>query len=274
MYAIVRDISSSFNHCETDVDNRADPINIELAKKQHEAYVETLKKYVKHVIEVPEDPSQPDCCFVEDTAVVVEEKVIVNRLGAESRRKEVGAIEEALKKIPAIKEIVHMHEIDPQATLDGGDVLYTGKHLFVGLSNRTNQRGADVLNKVFAEKCPVYTIKSLVGYSSLHFKCIVSMLDDHTLIVTDHSAGLDVINEIKGYTKDWYSIIKVPEQIPSNILSLSHGKFAVYQEGFSATEKILIQELKEKRNVEMKSLCMSELIKADGALTCCSILIG
>lgn len=41
-----------------------------------------------------------------------------------------------------------MHEIDPKATLDGGDVLYTGKHLFVGLSLRTNQRGADVLIKV------------------------------------------------------------------------------------------------------------------------------
>jgi dimethylargininase len=41
-----------------------------------------------------------------------------------------------------------MDEIDPQATLDGGDVLYTGEHLFVGLSHRTNQRGADVLKKV------------------------------------------------------------------------------------------------------------------------------
>lgn len=41
-----------------------------------------------------------------------------------------------------------MHEIDPKATLDGGDVLFTGKHLFVGLSHRTNQRGADVLIEV------------------------------------------------------------------------------------------------------------------------------
>jgi dimethylargininase len=41
-----------------------------------------------------------------------------------------------------------MHDIDPEATLDGGDVLYTGKHLLIGLSHRTNQRGADVLNKV------------------------------------------------------------------------------------------------------------------------------
>lgn len=45
-----------------------------------------------------------------------------------------------------------MHEIDPEATLDGGDVLYTGTHLFVGLSRRTNQRGADVLNKVIKRK--------------------------------------------------------------------------------------------------------------------------
>lgn len=54
------------------------------------------------------------------------------------------------KQIPAIKKIVHMHDIDAEATLDGGDVLYTGKHLLVGLSHRTNQRGADVLEKVMS----------------------------------------------------------------------------------------------------------------------------
>lgn len=45
-----------------------------------------------------------------------------------------------------------MWEVDPEATLDGGDVLYTGEHLFVGLSRRTNQRGAEVLREV-KESC-------------------------------------------------------------------------------------------------------------------------
>ncbi|CEG83397.1 hypothetical protein RMATCC62417_17323 [Rhizopus microsporus] len=272
-YAIVRDIPDTFDQCVTAVDNTSSPINVELAKKQHEEYVKVLKEHVDHVIEVPADPLHPDCCFVEDTAVVVQDRAIINHLGAASRRKEVSGIEEALKKIPVIKEIIHMWEVDPEATLDGGDVLYTGEHLFVGLSRRTNQRGAEVLREVFSDKCPVYIIDGLLDYDSLHFKCIVSMLDNKTLLVTDHKAGLEVIGEIESYTKGWYSFIKVPEQVPSNILSFSREKFAIYQQDFPESEKVLLEELKEKRKVELKALCMSELIKADGALTCCSILV-
>lgn len=99
------------------------------------------------------------------------------------------------------------------------------------------------------------------------------MLNDHTLLITDHQAGHDVLNEIKSHTGDHYTFIKVPEQIPSNILSLDDGKFIIYQQGFPESEKVILEELEKQRGVKVKALCMSELIKADGALTCCSILI-
>lgn len=99
------------------------------------------------------------------------------------------------------------------------------------------------------------------------------MLNDHTLLITDHQAGHDVLNEIKSYTGDHYTFIKVPEEVPSNILSLDGGKFIIYQQGFPDSEKVIMEELKNQRGVQVKALCMSELIKADGALTCCSILI-
>lgn len=99
------------------------------------------------------------------------------------------------------------------------------------------------------------------------------MLNDNTLLITDHEAGQQVMDEIKSFTGDHYTFIKVPEQVPSNILSLDGGKFIIYQKDFPESEKVIIEELKNKRGVEVKALCMSELIKADGALTCCSILI-
>lgn len=119
----------------------------------------------------------------------------------------------------------------------------------------------------------MYVIKSLLSNDALHFKCIVSMLNDNTLLVTDHEAGHKVIDEIKSYTGDHYTFIKLPEQVPSNILSLDGGKFVIYQKDFPNSEKIIIEQLKNQRGVQLKALCMSELIKADGALTCCSILI-
>lgn len=99
------------------------------------------------------------------------------------------------------------------------------------------------------------------------------MLNDHTLLVTDHQAGQNVADEIKSYTNDHYEFIKIPEQVPSNILSLNDGKFVIYQKGFSKSEEIIKKEIQEKRGIEIKALNMSELIKADGALTCCSILV-
>lgn len=35
------------------------------------------------------------------------------------------------------------------ATLEGSDVLFTGKEFFVGISSHTNQRGAEVLADTF-----------------------------------------------------------------------------------------------------------------------------
>jgi dimethylargininase len=59
MYAIVRDLPSSFVNCVTAVDNTVNPVDIELAKKQHEDYVQLLKQYVKHVVQVPADEAHP-----------------------------------------------------------------------------------------------------------------------------------------------------------------------------------------------------------------------
>lgn len=58
-YAICRELPRSFASCVTAVDNTASPIDISLATKQHEAYVEVLKKHVKQLVEVPADEAHP-----------------------------------------------------------------------------------------------------------------------------------------------------------------------------------------------------------------------
>lgn len=42
-------------------------------------------------------------------------------------------------------------ENNEEATIDGGDVLFTGDEIFVGLSQRTNYQGANALAKAFPE---------------------------------------------------------------------------------------------------------------------------
>ena len=56
-------------------------------------------------------------------------------VGHESRRGETLTVKEALDKIPGLSVV----EMTEPARMDGGDVLFTGREFFVGLSDRTNQ---------------------------------------------------------------------------------------------------------------------------------------
>ncbi|XP_052336030.1 N(G),N(G)-dimethylarginine dimethylaminohydrolase 1-like isoform X2 [Oncorhynchus masou masou] len=143
-HAVVRAIPSSLAKEAL----RMNVLDVDLVKAQreHEVYVGVLKhKLGLQVIELPADESLPDCVFVEDVAVVCGDTALITRPGAESRRKETEAMRRALKELDL--NIVEMS--DENATLDGGDVLFTGREFFVGLSKRTNQKGAEILADVF-----------------------------------------------------------------------------------------------------------------------------
>lgn len=270
-YAICRELPRSFKDCVTAVDNTTSPIDISLAFKQHEAYVEVLKKHVRQLVEVPADEAHPDCCFVEDTCVVVKDTAVLNRLGHTTRQKEIQGVEQALKKVPSIKTIVHMSSQDERATVDGGDCMLVGDHLYVGLSARTNRQGADVLKKAFIGVCKVVILDTLQHSETLHLKCLVSPLNADTLVMCSTEAGKALMNEIKEKSEINYNAIEVPDQVPANILALGPD-FVIIQKNFPESENILKEEL-VKRGYQFEALDMSELIKADGALTCCSVLI-
>jgi dimethylargininase len=64
-------------------------IELEEAKRQHEAYVRLLRELGLDVLELPPDESLPECVFVEDTAVVCNGIALITRPGAPTRTKEV-----------------------------------------------------------------------------------------------------------------------------------------------------------------------------------------
>lgn len=160
--ALMRAPSSALVNCQSEHAEK-EALDWQLALEQWQHYQTTVQGLVDKLIVIPTDPQHPDCCFVEDTCVVVGDQVLLTRPGHPSRRGEVTGVREALKsqvfysvdifkrfisylcQIPFPIEITEMQE---PACLDGGDVLFTGRHLFVGQSNRTNQAGIDALKKV------------------------------------------------------------------------------------------------------------------------------
>ncbi|HSW85974.1 MAG TPA: arginine deiminase family protein [Rhabdochlamydiaceae bacterium] len=261
--ALVRDLSDSFED-SLKLNPPPIPIDLNLARQQHESYINLLEKLVPEVIRLEADPNHPDCNFIEDTAIIVSDIAIISRMGAFERRGEEVPVAHSLKEL-GIKNMIHLQS---PGTMDGGDILYTGKHLFVGLSKRTNEYALNQLKEIFQGKTEVIGIPVVEG---LHLKSVISFFDSETLIVAATHAGMKIQDSIELSTNGDYMFVSVPESTASNALRI--GSTLIVQEGFSASEAIL-QNLCDQKLVTLIKINMSELIKADGALTCGSLLFN
>lgn len=64
-------------------------IEIDVAKNEFEAYVQTLRELELDVIEMPQDEELPESVFIEDTAVVCNNIALITKPGNPTRLKEV-----------------------------------------------------------------------------------------------------------------------------------------------------------------------------------------
>lgn len=251
--AITRQISPRFNECEITHIERT-PIDLEIARTQHEQYVRALKGpgCGCEVVELPAEPDLPDSVFVEDTAFILPEVAVITRPGADSRKPETDSIARALSPL---KNLVHLKE---PASLDGGDVLVMGKKIFVGLSTRSNQEAIDQLNTLLGEFG--YSVTGVQLHDCLHLKTAVSRVDDQTLLINKN--WLDT-----HYFEDFH-LIEVHPNEPYAANCLPVGNSIIYPTAFPKTCARM-----EEVGYRVQKVEVSELAKAEGAVTCCSLII-
>src|SRR4249919_2094932 len=139
--AITRGVSPAFADCQLTHLVR-EPIDFGRAAAQHAAYENALERLGCEVDRIAGSPDLPDCVFVEDAAVVLDEVAVLMRPGAESRRAEVPAVAKALIPYRPILSL------EAPGTMDGGDVMVVGRAIFVGASSRTNPAGIDQLREI------------------------------------------------------------------------------------------------------------------------------
>jgi dimethylargininase len=250
--AIVRGVPSTLADCELTFRER-EPIDLGRAQAQHAAYAELLRGLGLEVVELPADPAFPDCCFVEDTAVVLDEVALLTRPGASSRRGELPAIETALRAHRRL-------EATPApATLEGGDVLRVGRRLFVGRSARTNAEGAARLAAV-AEPLG-YRVVEVGVTGCLHLKSAVTALDHERLLV--NRAWLDD-GALSGFELE---DVAPEEPLAANVLRVAG--LVIAHAGFTRTIARI-----EALGYAVRTLDVSEFLKAEAALTCKSLLLS
>src|SRR5687768_5308452 len=142
--AITRAVPQSFDRALTGALPAA-AIDVRRARAQHADYVAALRACGAEVIELPADDALPDCCFIEDTAVVAGGRALITRPGAPSRQAEPAAVR------PLLAARMPVAEMNDPETLDGGDCLLLGRRLYIGRSRRSNVAGAARARAVFAE---------------------------------------------------------------------------------------------------------------------------
>jgi dimethylargininase len=186
-------------------------------------------------------------------AVVFDELAILTRPGAESRRRESAAVAEALAAYRPVQVI------QPPGTIDGGDVLVAGRRVFVGRSSRTNEAAVGQMRQWLA---PLgYTVTETVVRSCLHLKSAVTVLTDGALIVNPEWIDPEVF---EGFT-----LVEVDpsERSAANALRL-HDRIVVSSAHPRTAERIAGLGLR------VHPVDASEVAKAEGAVTCCSLIVA
>lgn len=251
---LVRTLSPRFAACVRQ--DPTEPIDVDRARAQHETYVAALRAAVAVVIEVPGAPEHPDGVFVEDAASMIDgSTALITRPGAPSRRAEVDSVASALAALGV--ERIHMR---PPAMLDGGDVLPVGGGFLVGLSARTNAAGAEVLAAAARERGLV--TKAVPVRWGLHLRTGCTLADESTLLFY-RRAALDVAP----LTALGLECVAVDEPQGANVLALGKRRVLVSSAGPKTAD------LLARRGLEVTVLDVSELHKADAALTCPSVRV-
>lgn len=249
--ALTREVSPGMERCELSHLART-PIDLGRAAAQHTAYERLLTELGCRVHRLPSDASMPDAVFIEDTAVVVDELAVLTHPGAPSRRPEVAAVAEALEGLRPLARI------EEPGTLDGGDVLRLGHRLFVGVSARSNRAGVAQLGRHLAPYG--YQVEPVETHDCLHLKTAV----------TEAAPGLLVLNP-RWVDRGAFDAVRVVEVDPSepfagNVLRV--GSATICSEAYPRTRRRL-----EEEGVTVRALEVSEFAKAEGGVTCCSIIL-
>ena len=248
--ALARDVSPALARCELTYMERA-AIDLDRAAEQHRAYCDTLAALGLDVVRLPGDAAFPDCCFVEDVAVVVDEVAVMTSMGADSRRGERAVVEDALAKDRRIERI------ERPALIDGGDVLVAGRRVFVGRSRRTDEAGVKALAAALAPFG--YEVVPVTVHGSLHLKSAVTALDGGTLLA---NRGWIDMSPLRGF-----DIVDVAPGEPwaANVLAVA-GRLVAHA-GFPRTRERL-----EARGYAVQPVDVSEFLKAEAGVTCKSIV--
>jgi dimethylargininase len=248
--AVTRKVSLNLGSCQLEFLQRAE-IDIAKAAAQHLDYEGCLEDLGARVLSLPALPEYPDCVFVEDPALVLDEIAIATRMGAASRRGETESVAAALEQFRPVRWLRE------PATLEGGDVVRLGKLLYVGLSRRTNAEGirqlADLVEPLG------YRVITVGVTGCLHLKSACCSVSDDTVLMNPVLFDASAVRNCR--------VLRVPPEEPFASDVLRIGTTVILPASFPRTGELL-----ESHGFPVRAIDVSELMKAEAGVTCMSLV--
>jgi len=223
------------------------------ALAQHADYCQFLKECGAEVKTLDVSPELADGVFIEDTAIVLDEVAIICSMGVASR------CEEPLRIEPVLRNYRQIVRVERPATIEGGDVLRIGRKLLVGQSCRTNSAGITALSEI--AHVHGYEVEAIPVRGCLHLKTACTALPDGRLLV--NPAWIDESALQK------YHQIPIPAEEPWAANLALVGSTVVM-----SAEHVRTAELVRGLGFTVRQCDLSEFAKAEGGVTCLSLLIS
>jgi dimethylargininase len=225
---------------------------VALARRQHAVYEQALREAGCEVRQLVEQPEQPDSVFVEDTVIALDEVAVLTRPGAASRRGEVASMAAALEGVRKLLRI------EAPGTLDGGDVLRLDRVLYAGASARSNAEGIAQLGRMLAPFG--YRVEAVRLRDCLHLKTAVTQVASGRLLL--NPAWVDA-----GAFPGWEAVAVDPAE-PHAANAVLVGEAVIYPASCPRTAERL-----RRLCIDVRSVDISETEKAEGGVTCCSVIL-
>ena len=226
----------------------------EIALKQHELYCQALQHSGLVLTRLEADSRYPDSTFVEDTAILSDRGAIVSRSSAPSRAGEVDEMKVVLTRLFA-----DVKAITGSGTLDGGDVCQSGKHFFIGMSERTNEDGGRQLAGFLDQMGYTHAFVDIRHINGLlHLKSGLASLGERRLVVIEQLAHHEAFRRFDVIT------VAPAEAYAANCIQVNDR--VLIADGYPTFAQTLTE-----LGYDIVPLDMSEFQKMDGGLSCLSL---
>ncbi|MEX0846596.1 MAG: dimethylargininase [Ilumatobacteraceae bacterium] len=224
-------------------------VDVDLAMRQWEAYVQVLSDHGWHVVAVPPAPDCPDSVFVEDAILMYRNVAIITRPGALERQGETPGVEAVVEELGC-----SINRIREPGTLDGGDVLKVGDTLYVGRGGRTNGEGIRQLRAIVE---PLGATVVAVPLSKvLHLKSAITALPDGTII-----GHLPAVDDVAIFPR----FVAMPEESGAHVVHLGDDRLLIAAD--CPQSAALLVDL----GYQPVAVDISEFVKLEGCVTCLSV---